>query len=408
MTKQYPLVVTKQRTEEFTKWLKVIKRGENISLLFFPKIYRILYAKQLIDNAELQQKILGDKNRYSFIILNLDSSKINDINSLNQYLASKLNEEISSTPKTFDKWISYYEKRRHRLIVFVPEADLFLEDQSKHILDLLSRLADKYQHLIQIVSMFAVDITHPMFVKLLPSSTILYQNIHYYPLYTKEDTSEFIDYLSKKWNFELELKMKDKIISEYGGHWWFVKEVVRQIATGDHDPFAIREGIKFRMQTVYDLLLPTEQKVLEKLITNKDLNKEEQHSLDYLKKMRFIDPQNQIIGVRFRIFLNELLITGIGSLELNDGRITLNQIPLHHFFSRQEYRVMKYLLGKKNQVVTRDEIAKCIWPLNTENYYSDWAIDQVILRLRKRMTQLSITPKILKSVRGKGYILKLE
>jgi DNA-binding response OmpR family regulator len=63
------------------------------------------------------------------------------------------------------------------------------------------------------------------------------------------------------------------------------------------------------------------------------------------------------------------------------------------------------LLEKNGQTVSRDEIGQALWSDNQEDY-SDWAIDQLIARIRKRLKELSLSPKMVRVVRGKGYILK--
>jgi OmpR family two-component system bacitracin resistance response regulator BceR len=82
-------------------------------------------------------------------------------------------------------------------------------------------------------------------------------------------------------------------------------------------------------------------------------------------------------------------------------------VPLKGFFSRKEYNVLKLLLEQKEKIVSRDAVGATLWPINTEKHYSDWAIDQLIARLRQRLTELSLPPKMIQSVRGKGYKLSI-
>jgi len=63
------------------------------------------------------------------------------------------------------------------------------------------------------------------------------------------------------------------------------------------------------------------------------------------------------------------------------------------------------LIKNTNRVVTRDELAKAIWPINTEDYYSDWAVDRLVARLRSKIADLGMTREAVKTVRNQGYTL---
>ena len=88
--------------------------------------------------------------------------------------------------------------------------------------------------------------------------------------------------------------------------------------------------------------------------------------------------------------------------------VYLNNVPVEKFFSRKEHRVMKLLVEHEGEVMSRNDIASALWPVDTEKEYSDWAIDQIIARVRKRLVHLHISPEILKVIRGKGYLLSLS
>ncbi len=77
-------------------------------------------------------------------------------------------------------------------------------------------------------------------------------------------------------------------------------------------------------------------------------------------------------------------------------------------FSRKELRVFKLLLEHRNSIVSRDEIAQRMWQGNVQEQYSDWAIDQLIARLRKRFVTFFLPSRLISVVRGRGYVLKLS
>ena len=73
-------------------------------------------------------------------------------------------------------------------------------------------------------------------------------------------------------------------------------------------------------------------------------------------------------------------------------------------FTRQEYSVLSMLLQKKSKLCTRDDIGDILWGNDSYEKYSDWAIDQLMSKLRKKLTDLGVKEKLV-TVRGKGYKL---
>ena len=65
-------------------------------------------------------------------------------------------------------------------------------------------------------------------------------------------------------------------------------------------------------------------------------------------------------------------------------------------------------LSKKGKIVSREEIAKTIWEQSWEDFYSDWAIDQTISRLRKKLSELDVLPQIIKTIRGRGFCCLID
>jgi DNA-binding response OmpR family regulator len=53
--------------------------------------------------------------------------------------------------------------------------------------------------------------------------------------------------------------------------------------------------------------------------------------------------------------------------------------------------------------VTRDEVASILWKKDVITKYSDWAIDKIISRIRKKIEIDPKKPKYLLTLRGVGF-----
>ena len=69
--------------------------------------------------------------------------------------------------------------------------------------------------------------------------------------------------------------------------------------------------------------------------------------------------------------------------------------------SAREYRLLRYLVAKKNTVVTRDELLDEVWGYNS--YPSTRTVDNHIARLRQKIERDVNKPKHIVTVHGVGY-----
>ena len=401
------LVITSQYKREAAKWLQSLKRKENVSVVFFPKTDRLIRLQQFLQDKVFMKSVLGANARFFFQVLDFESHIVEDPNEMYVRIAAQMNySRLTPNKPDFGQWMTYLRKHDVTLVLVLPQAEKYLTVDNIHILSYLSSVVDAFSSLVVSLCFFEVDFIHSSLTRMFPVSTRLYQNIHYYPLYSTEDTLRFIRYLGKKWKTPISKNQETRIVEQCGGHFWLIKEAVRQMAAGNSNPFN-QEGIRFRLRTIYDHFLPSEQSLLAKMSVHKQtFEPYEKESLRYFQKMNFMNQRGTCLVQLFEDFVAETAKFK-GEFMLRDGKILLNEVPVDRMFSYQERRMVKMFLQKKGEIVTRDEIAAILWPTNTQDNYSDWAIDQIIARLRKRLSELYLSPKLLRSVRGKGYLLNL-
>ncbi len=90
-------------------------------------------------------------------------------------------------------------------------------------------------------------------------------------------------------------------------------------------------------------------------------------------------------------------------VEIRKGDVYVSGNKLDQDFSNRELRVLEALLEERGSVVSRDALAEAIWGDEKEFRYSDWAIDQTISRIRKKMGDTVKDSKYIKTVRGRGF-----
>ncbi|KXK09891.1 MAG: hypothetical protein UZ20_WS6002000200 [candidate division WS6 bacterium OLB21] len=76
-------------------------------------------------------------------------------------------------------------------------------------------------------------------------------------------------------------------------------------------------------------------------------------------------------------------------------------------FTKKENLLYTYLERKSQQVCTREELIRFVWPEYEHFGVSDWTIDRLVSRLRKKMQNLKPGSK-LETIKTRGFRLLHE
>lgn len=123
---------------------------------------------------------------------------------------------------------------------------------------------------------------------------------------------------------------------------------------------------------------------------------------DYLvKPVAFAELLARLRSLRRRSFSTDTVLRhGDLQMDLLARRVTRNSESIE--LTRREYDLLQYLLRHKNQVVTREMLARDVWKASTATWTN--VIDVQVKSLRKKIERTD-WPKLLHTVRGEGYQL---
>ena len=71
--------------------------------------------------------------------------------------------------------------------------------------------------------------------------------------------------------------------------------------------------------------------------------------------------------------------------------------------TKNEYKIFKYLVQNRGQIVSREDIMECLW--ESESFIDDNTLTVNITRLRNKLEELELK-ELLETKRGRGYIFK--
>ncbi len=96
----------------------------------------------------------------------------------------------------------------------------------------------------------------------------------------------------------------------------------------------------------------------------------------------------------------------VGAARVDFKRYEVTRNGKSALLTPREFAVLHYLLSRKGEVVSRDELLNEVWGL--ESYPTTRTVDNHILRIRKVIEKQPSQPKILLSIRAVGYRLLPE
>lgn len=147
------------------------------------------------------------------------------------------------------------------------------------------------------------------------------------------------------------------------------------------------------------------------MVTSRDNEIDELLSLNYGADQYVTKPYNiQILLAKIVGLLKRNKNAGNNPDKIDCGEFVLNtagriiekednQVEL----TKNEYKILEYLVLHRKQVVSRDEIMDYLW--ETEEFIDDNTLNVNIKRLRTKLTELGLIDQI-ETRRGQGYLLK--
>ncbi len=147
------------------------------------------------------------------------------------------------------------------------------------------------------------------------------------------------------------------------------------------------------------------------MITSRDNELDELISLNYGADHYITKPFNiQILLAKISSLLRRtnMLVENSNRIDAKDFILDMSKSTMEKDnkiveLTKNEYRILKYLLQNRDKIVSREDIMECLW--DSENFIDDNTLTVNITRLRNKLEELGLK-ELLETKRGQGYILK--
>jgi len=255
------------------------------------------------------------------------------------------------------------------------------------------------------IILMSFNILEPPFSELVHERT-LSGNLAYFPLYSPLVAKEFIAYSENMWQIYFSKEIKKHLIDHLGGDIWLLKQAIRiyrEKSCIDCLDFLKEPSMLFRLNAIWQGFSPTEQELLRNSAFGNQQNIDSTSSpYHFLSETGVIGKIGQIqVPLLAEYITNIFAPTRVKKV----GKIfAINDIPMEYILSHQEQLLFSLLAENEGKTVSKDMIAEGLWKDDSEERFSPWAIEQLVKRLRLKLTKAGMGKKTIKTVRNQGYM----
>jgi len=396
----YPLLPPEDLVKIGSEVVEPIFKGEPLSAVFgLPNSGRSSLLRQLfyygqVVSSEWKEKI-GSK---IWIVVNLPAEKkvINYLRA-SPYLKG---EQKSLDGLNLDQAVSWLiEDRKEEIVFVINSLDSCTNQRRKEILSQVINVYYQYPEKIKFVIGQGCDVAE--------NSDLIWDLVRYYQanqfFLSLNDERQIEHFLSRQAELgkqSLADKLTSKFVSLTGGYLPLMIRFLEKAEFLDRQVDALDDpALDKSLSTLWESLDEKSRISLTRL----SLGLETPKLSTYLTKTKLVY-QGQIFSPLFKKWIKQK-ISQEAVIKQKDGDLYLDSdLKLDEILAPQEYQVIKLLWDKKDEIVTREEIAKTMWGKKCDQKYSDWAIDRVVANIRKK----SLIGQKLETKKGRGYVLRLD
>ncbi len=156
-------------------------------------------------------------------------------------------------------------------------------------------------------------------------------------------------------------------------------------------PIINDERLLLQSEELFESLSEKEKEILIKILNREKLDLNQKRQASYLWDTGMLNKRDEIFSPLLAGYLQSI------------GRIISFKKEIS--LTKKENQLFEVLKNKKGEICEREEIIEKVWPEYQEIGVSDWAIDRLVARLRKKLALIDKNLKI-KTIKTRGFRLE--
>lgn len=202
---------------------------------------------------------------------------------------------------------------------------------------------------------------------------------------SKEDLKIICDAYIKRFGLRISPETEKELIKLTGGYIQYLQLALISLGEPESskyknltDLLISDERINLQSEELWEDLTPNEQGFLLKILNKQGFNEKDLKGAQYLFDSGFIVHDKNVYKIFSPIFENFLKTKNGNGEKGSNGKIEL---------SKKEHLLFSYLKQNLDQICEREAIIEAVWPEEEALGVSDWAIDRLVARLRKKIKE---------------------
>jgi hypothetical protein len=281
-----------------------------------------------------------------------------------------------------------------QLIVFADDLDEM--EQFAQIVQSVDGLVKRYKRRVQ----FVYIIEDPLFVTHAQSAVSSYSYLLDTVIFKRIGSDIAIDSvvadLDQKYRTAVATQQLAEIKTRTNGHYGLIRKLYRDNTQNTNQ-------LDLYLDTLVQSFDPAVLNVFKKIVASHQLNASEAAIASAYQQVNFLNSEMQITIPLLHDRILQAKVRGKLEYDASAGKITGLDLDL---LTKAERSIIEQMLVRNNRI-SKEELGDILWGADVNKYYSEWAIDQRISRLKKKINELGF-PIQIKTVYGQGYKIELS
>lgn len=375
-------------------WVKPLLSGISVSVISAPRVGKNIRINHFLRDyrsyAGLDKKFVQELDERVFLWIDLTAGRKVFYSllkkDLRESIASVGGLENGTIQDSIDGLVTQLIQKK-KIIFIINDANLLYQDYIDFAVELY-RLNRKFPEAIQFLFLFSEEIypSEDILKAIPPMGPIMLGKIEYFKLLQQDDISNLLDLRSAEVGNSLSKEMKGNILEVSGGHPALMRILLRIIAESGSIP-AMDELLDNNEVSIlfYSTWLSFSEKA-QKVIREDTFIENE-----YLLSTGLVNSEGKWFSELFNRFIEKI----------DTSDIFIKEDVLFSVLSYSQKLIFDFLRNNKENVSSKEDIAKIMWEDGWLDKYSEWTIEKTISNIRRKLPSRFT----LKSVYGKGYVL---